>query len=83
MTLAGTYDDSSTGHPLTGTAEIEDFQMRNAPVLGKLLQAMTLYGLLDVLRGPGWASPAWWRRSGSRTACSSSTMRKPTAPRWA
>ena len=27
--------------------------MRDAPGLGKLLQAMTLYGLIDALRGPG------------------------------
>jgi hypothetical protein len=27
--------------------------IRNSPLLGKLLQAITLYGLVDVLRGPG------------------------------
>jgi hypothetical protein len=27
--------------------------VQNSPVLGKLLQAITLYGLVDVLRGPG------------------------------
>jgi hypothetical protein len=38
---------------LSGTAEIADFRIRNAPAFGKLLQAMTLYGLVDVLQGPG------------------------------
>ncbi|HVY17144.1 MAG TPA: AsmA-like C-terminal region-containing protein, partial [Rhodopila sp.] len=39
--------------PLTGTMSIEDAVVRNSPVLGKLLQAITLYGLVDALRGPG------------------------------
>ena len=30
-----------------------DFRIHDAPALGKLLQAMTLYGLVDVMRGPG------------------------------
>ncbi len=41
--------------PLSGTASIEDVVVRNSPVLGKLLQAITLYGLVDALRGPGMA----------------------------
>jgi hypothetical protein len=53
LTVRGSYDDRAPGHPLQGTAEIEDFRMRNSPALGKLLQAMTLYGLVEVLRGPG------------------------------
>jgi hypothetical protein len=53
MTLAGTYDDSRPDHPLTGTAIVQDFRVHDAPVLGRLLQAMTLYGLVDVARGPG------------------------------
>jgi hypothetical protein len=40
-------------HPLAGTATIDDVVVKNSPVLGKLLQAITLYGLVDVLRGPG------------------------------
>ena len=53
LTLQGRYDDRAPGHPLQGTAEIADFRMRNAPGLAKLLQAMTLYGLVEVLQGPG------------------------------
>lgn len=53
LTATGTFDDGQRGHPLTGSVEITDFRMRQTPGLGKLLQAMTLYGLVDVLRGPG------------------------------
>jgi hypothetical protein len=47
------FDDLSPGHPLTGTATIDDFRIRNAHALGKLLQAMTLYGLVQAVQGPG------------------------------
>jgi hypothetical protein len=53
LTIHGTYDDSAPGRPLQGSAEIADFRMRNTPALAKLLQAMTLYGLVEVLQGPG------------------------------
>ncbi|MGA3402419.1 MAG: AsmA-like C-terminal region-containing protein [Acetobacteraceae bacterium] len=55
LTVSGTYDDASPGHPLHGTAELTDFRIARAAGLGKLLQAMTFYGLVDVLRGPGLA----------------------------
>jgi hypothetical protein len=42
-------------NPLVGTATIENVVVRNSPALGKLLQAITLYGLVDALRGPGMA----------------------------
>jgi hypothetical protein len=53
LSINGVYDDATPGHPLSATAEVDDFRIRGAPALAKLLQAMTLYGLLDVLRGPG------------------------------
>jgi hypothetical protein len=53
LTIHGTYNDTNAAHALTGTAEIANFRVRGAPALGKLLQAMTLYGLVDVVRGPG------------------------------
>lgn len=53
LTLSGVYDDRREDHRLTGTANIDNFRIRNAPALAKLLQAMTLYGLVDVVRGPG------------------------------
>ena len=53
LTVRGSYDDRDAVHALTGSVEIADFRVRGAPALGKLLQAMTLYGLVDVVRGPG------------------------------
>src|SRR6185437_10616827 len=53
LAVTGTFDDSDPAHPLSATAEIDNFRVRDAPALGKLLQAMTLYGLVDVLGGPG------------------------------
>ncbi len=53
LAVNATYDDRTPDRPLTGTAEITDFRMANAPVLARLLQAMTLYGLLEMAQGPG------------------------------
>ncbi|MGH7153560.1 MAG: AsmA-like C-terminal domain-containing protein, partial [Acetobacteraceae bacterium] len=53
LTLTATFADAEPGRPLSGTAEIDDFRLRNAPVIGKLLEAVTLYGLVEALRGPG------------------------------
>jgi hypothetical protein len=53
LTLDARYDDHQPGHPLLGSAEINDFRLRNAPALARLLQAMTLYGLVDLVQGPG------------------------------
>jgi hypothetical protein len=53
LTIDGAYDDAKPGHPLQGTARLKDFRVTRAAGLGKLLQAMTLYGVVDVLRGPG------------------------------
>ena len=47
------YDDTTRDHTLSGTLGINDFRISRAPVLGKLLQAVTLYGLVDALGGPG------------------------------
>lgn len=51
MTLAGQYAETRPGAPLAGTMELEQFAVRDAPALGKLLQAMTLYGLVDAVQG--------------------------------
>ncbi len=53
LTVTGTFDDARRGNPLSGSVEIADFRVRQSAGLGKILQAMTLYGLVDVLRGPG------------------------------
>jgi len=53
LEVTGRYAHNGPGAPLTGTAEMSDFAVLNAPSFAKLLQAMTLYGLLDALAGPG------------------------------
>lgn len=53
FSLAAQFGRSQVGHPLAGTANISDFRVKNAPVLGKVLQAMTLYGLVRAMSGPG------------------------------
>jgi hypothetical protein len=55
MSVRGQYDDTQPGRPLTGEAEILSFRLREAPAAARVLQAMTLYGLLDLARGPGLA----------------------------
>ncbi len=53
LALSGDFDDRVAGSPFAGSAELTDFRVQNAPILGKVLQALTLYGLVDALRGPG------------------------------
>jgi hypothetical protein len=53
MMVDADYDDTTRDHTLSGTLGISDFRVSRAPVLGKLLQAVTLYGLVDALGGPG------------------------------
>jgi hypothetical protein len=53
LTASGDFDDSARDHPLSGTLEISEFRVSHAQGLGKLLQAVTLYGLVDALGGPG------------------------------
>jgi hypothetical protein len=53
MTIRGEYDDRLSNHPLSGLAEIDDARLEGVPLLGKLLQAATLFGIVDLLNGPG------------------------------
>ena len=53
LSVQAQYDDAQPDRPLAAVADIEDFRIRDAPALGKLLQAMTLYGLVEVMQGPG------------------------------
>lgn len=53
LSLTGSYDDTQITHPLNGTLRIDDFRVRNAPALARVLQAMTLYGLVELVHGPG------------------------------
>ena len=49
----GFYNDTLPHSPLKGTATLAQFRIIDAPALGRLLKAMTLYGAVDLLRGPG------------------------------
>jgi hypothetical protein len=53
LSVAAAYAHDGPGAPLSGTAEMADFAVRNAPGFAKLLQAMTLYGLVEAMSGPG------------------------------
>ena len=52
MVLNGSYDDARPGLPLSGRAEVSDFALRNAPAIGKLLQAITVVGAFEAFNGP-------------------------------
>ncbi len=45
------YAELRPGAPLAGTAELDAFVVRDAPALGKLLQAVTLYGMVEAMQG--------------------------------
>jgi len=65
LAVDGHYDDSARVSVLTGTADLRQFHVRDAPVVGKLLQALTVYGIGDAVSGPGLAfsqanSPFRW-----------------------
>lgn len=53
LSLSGHYADGQPHAPLSGTATMRDFRVAGAPALARLLQAMTLYGTVDMLQGPG------------------------------
>lgn len=53
LSLDARYDDGRAEPSLAGTVEVTGFGIREAELIGKVLQAVTLYGLVDALRGPG------------------------------
>ena len=53
LRIDGTYDDKQADHPLSGKAEMDDFNLHDAPTAARMLQLMTLYGVIDLMRGPG------------------------------
>lgn len=52
LDLTGSYDDTRTDHLLSGTAEITEFGVRDAPAVAKLLQAVTVVGAFEAFSGP-------------------------------
>jgi hypothetical protein len=53
LSVQATYAGNRPGAALAGTAVMNDFAVRNAPGFAKLLQAMTLYGVVEAMAGPG------------------------------
>jgi len=53
LTINGVFSQPLGLSSLSGTLVIEDVVAKNSPLLGKLLQAITLYGMVDALSGPG------------------------------
>jgi len=53
LALEGRFDDRYAEPPLSGTLDVSEFGVRDAVILGKLLQAITIYGIFDAIRGEG------------------------------
>lgn len=53
LAVDANYDDRFADPPLEGRLELGQFSVRDEVVLGKLLQAVTIYGIVDALRGQG------------------------------
>ncbi|MBW6396458.1 AsmA-like C-terminal region-containing protein [Roseomonas sp. HJA6] len=53
LSVDATYAHDRSGAPLAGTAELEEFAVENAPAVGKLLQAMSVFGVFEALSGQG------------------------------
>lgn len=53
LEITGKYDDNKDGNPFAGRFLISDFVLKNAPVLGKILNLASLSGLFDTLSGKG------------------------------
>ena len=51
--MSGNYDDAAAGRPLSGRIIMQDFYLRNAPIMGRILNAGSLVGLLNALNGDG------------------------------
>ncbi|MBV9653791.1 MAG: hypothetical protein JOZ42_04420, partial [Acetobacteraceae bacterium] len=53
LTVAGRYDDTRPGRPLSAQLRMGPFRITDAPFSARLLKAITIYGIADLLRGPG------------------------------
>ena len=51
LTVNGAYEEPRPGAALSGTAQLDNFVLHDAPAAAKVLQAMTLYGLVEALQG--------------------------------
>lgn len=55
LAVDAVYDDAQVSSPLVGTVSLTDFHVRELAFLGKLLQAITVYGVVDAVNGSGVA----------------------------
>ena len=55
LLLTGHWANNRLDSTLTGTAELDNFQVLEAQAVGKLLQALTVYGVFEAVQGPGLA----------------------------
>ncbi|MSO89933.1 MAG: DUF3971 domain-containing protein, partial [Rhodospirillaceae bacterium] len=53
LRVSGVIDEGLTNRPLTGQLEIENFRMKQVPLLARLLNAASLTGIVDLLTGEG------------------------------
>lgn len=53
LSVDARYDDRFADPPLEGRLQLRDFGVKDAVIVGKLLQAVTVYGIVDALRDTG------------------------------
>ncbi len=53
LLLQGRYDDTQRRPPMAGSLRIDNFRLKQAPLLARLLKAATFGGLGDLLQGQG------------------------------
>ncbi|MGI4975329.1 MAG: AsmA-like C-terminal region-containing protein [Janthinobacterium lividum] len=53
LALGGTFAEDSPGHPVDATLRLDGFNLLGAPAAARLLQAATVFGVVDLLHGPG------------------------------
>ncbi len=53
LSVEARYDDRVADPPLAGRVQLHDFAVKDAVIVGKLLQAVTVYGIVDALKDSG------------------------------
>ncbi len=53
LSVDARYDDRFADPPLEGRIQLQNFGVKDAVIVGKLLQAVTVYGIVDALRDTG------------------------------
>ncbi|MGI3778838.1 MAG: AsmA-like C-terminal region-containing protein [Janthinobacterium lividum] len=53
LALGGTFAEDRPGHPVDATLRLDGFNLLGAPAAARLLQGATVFGLVDLLHGPG------------------------------